>query len=99
MEYTDDLGKLTILKNGKETECDVLFTFECEELGKNYVGYTDNSIGSNNRKNIYVSSYDPVIGLNELEDITTEAEMNMVLDVLRQIDGDKGSEYNEHRRV
>ena len=29
---------------GKEIECEVLFTFESEETGKNYIVYTDNSI-------------------------------------------------------
>ena len=28
--------------NGKEIECEVLFTFESEETKKNYIVYTDN---------------------------------------------------------
>ena len=27
---------------GKEIECEVLFTFESDETGKNYIVYTDN---------------------------------------------------------
>ena len=30
MEQVDDLGKITIVKNGKEVDCDILFTFENE---------------------------------------------------------------------
>ncbi len=86
MEYTDELGKITIEKNGKAVECDVLFTFNCDELGKNYVGYTDHSIAENGRKNIYVSSYNPFIGLEELEAITDPDELAMVQDVLSEID-------------
>ncbi len=86
MEYTDELGKITIEKNGQAVECDVLFTFNCDELGKNYVGYTDHSIAENGRKNIYVSSYNPFIGLEELEAITDPDELAMVQDVLSEID-------------
>lgn len=86
MEYTDELGKITIEKNGKPVECDVLFTFNCDELGKTYVGYTDHSIAENGRKNIYVSSYNPFIGLEELENITDPDELNMVQEVLSEID-------------
>lgn len=88
MEYEEELGKLTIMKAGKEVECDVLFTFECEELGKMYVGYTDQTIGENNRKNVYVSSYDPVLGFDKLEDIESQEELDMIHDVLSQIDQD-----------
>ncbi len=78
--------KLTIMKDGKEAECDVLFTFDCKETGKNYVGYTDHSFGTNGRKNIYVSSFDPVVGTGVLEDITSSQELEMIQEVLAQID-------------
>lgn len=81
-----DNEKIVILKNGKEVECDILFTFDSEDTGKAYVGYSDNSIASNGRKNIYVSSFDPVLGYGTLEDITSEGELAMVRDVLEEID-------------
>lgn len=85
MEQVDDLGTITIIKDGKEVECEVLFTFENDELKKHYIGYTDHSMGKNGRKNIYVSSYNPSTGINNLEDITTPEELDMVKDVLNQI--------------
>ena len=85
MEQVDELGTITIMKDGKEVECEVLFTFENEELNKQYIGYTDHSIGENGRKNIYVSSYDTVLGTDKLEDIKTQEELDMVRDVLNQI--------------
>ena len=78
--------KIIIEKHGKQVECDILFTFDSEDTGKVYVGYSDHSIASNGRKNIYVSSYDPIIGINSLEDITDERELVMVRQVLAQID-------------
>lgn len=78
--------KIVVNKHGKEVECDILFTFDSEDTGKAYVGYSDHSLGANGRKNIYVSAYDPIIGMNGLEDITDEKELAMVRDVLAQID-------------
>ncbi|MCI8568994.1 MAG: DUF1292 domain-containing protein [Bacilli bacterium] len=78
--------KLIIEKDGKPTECDVLFTFDCEDTMKSYVGYTDHSIGKNGRKNIYVSGYNPFDKSQELENITDPRELEMIADVLETID-------------
>lgn len=78
--------KIVILKDGEEVECEVLFTFDSPDTNKFYIGYTDHSIASNGRKNIYVSSYDPVIGMGQLEDITDQDELEMVHEVLLEID-------------
>lgn len=81
-----NVEKITILKDNKEMECEILFTFDCEENGKSYLGYTDHSFGSNGRKNIYISSYDPVVGTGKLEDISSANELEMIQKVLMQID-------------
>lgn len=86
-----DNEKIVISKNGQEIECDILFTFDSEDTGKVYVGYSDNSIGANGRKNIYVSAFDPILGYGSLEDITTEEELAMVRDVLEEIDSQSGN--------
>lgn len=78
--------KIIINKNGQDIECDVLFTFDSEDTGKAYIGYTDNSIASNGRKNIYVSAFDPIIGYGTLEDVTSEEELAMIKEVLAEID-------------
>lgn len=78
--------KIVINKNGQDIECDILFTFDSEDTGKAYIGYTDNSIATNGRKNIYVSSFDPIFGTGSLEDITDEKELAMVREVLEEID-------------
>ena len=74
--------KIIIEKHGKQVECDILFTFDSEDTGKVYVGYSDHSIASNGRKNVYVS----IMGIDSLEDITDERELAMVRQVLAQID-------------
>lgn len=87
MEVVDfENEKITIEKDGKEVECDILFTFDSDDTMKSYVGYTDHSIASNGRKNIYVSSFNPIDPIIKLEDINDEKELEMINDVLRQID-------------
>ena len=81
-----DQGKIIILKDGEEVECDVLFTFDSVDTDKSYVGYSDHSKADNGRVNIYVSSYDPVLVLCSLEDITDKEELEMVHNVLLEID-------------
>lgn len=88
MDFKLDLDKekIQVEKDGKMVECDVLFTFDSEDTMKSYIGYTDHSIAENGRKNIYVSAYNPFNPEDKLEDITDEAELEMVNDVLIKID-------------
>jgi uncharacterized protein YrzB (UPF0473 family) len=86
MEFDFENEKIQLEKDGKTVECDVLFTFDSEETMKSYVGYTDHSIASNGRKNIYVSSFDPFGAKLELHDITDEKELEMVGQVLMKFD-------------
>ena len=88
METFTERQKLIIEKDGKEMECDVLFTFDSEDTLKTYIGYTDHSIASNGRKNIYVSAYNPFNPEEKLEDITDPKELEMVNEVLLQIDSE-----------
>lgn len=86
MDFDIDNEKITIIKNGLEEKCDILFTFDSEDTNKVYIGYTDNKIAKNGRKNIYVSSYNPLDGPSKLEDITDEKELDMIREVLNEID-------------
>lgn len=67
-------------EKGNLIERNILFTFECEELGKSYVAYEGNV-----KQEICVASYDPNFDLNKLEPVTDEEELKMVNDVLNQI--------------
>lgn len=78
--------KIRMEKDGNIIECDILFTFDCEDTMKSYVGYTDNTIASNGRKNMYVSAFNPFSKKLELENITDERELSMISDVLKQFD-------------
>ena len=91
MEFDIDNEKITMEKDGEKIECDILFTFDCDDTMKSYVGYTDNKIAANGRKTIYVSAYNPLSNKLELEDITDPKELEMIQDVLSQIDSEATS--------
>ena len=86
MEFDIENEKITLEVDGKEVTYDVLFTFDSEDTMKSYIGYTDHSIAANGRKNIYVSSYNPLSTEKVLEEITDDRELEMINDVLEQID-------------
>ena len=85
MEFVED-DKIVVEKDGVEKEYDVLFTFDSEDTMKTYIGYTDHSIGKNGRKNIFVSAVDPFKKEVSLEKVSSEAELQMINEVLVQID-------------
>ena len=58
----------------------ILFTFECEELGKNYIAYEGNA-----DHEICVVSSKSNFDLSNLEPITDPEELKMVQDVLNKI--------------
>lgn len=76
----EDLKIKILDESGKLVEHKILFTFECEELGKNYIAYEDVE-----KEQICVGSYDPELDLNKLEPVTDPEELKMVEDVLNQI--------------
>ena len=44
-------------EKGNEIECEVLFTFESDETGKNYIVYTDNTTDDLGNTKVYASIY------------------------------------------
>ncbi len=85
MDFDINEEKITIDKNGKKVECDILFTFDSEDTMRSYVGYTDHSVASNGRKNIYVSAFNPFLKEPKLEDVKDPRELEMVQEVLEGI--------------
>lgn len=84
MDFNLDDEKIVIEKDGRDVVCDVLFSFDCEDTKKSYIGYTDNSF-SNGKKNIYVNSFDPTLEKPVLMDVVDPRELEMVDDVLEKI--------------
>lgn len=56
----DNKGKFTITnEEGKELECEVLFTFDSDEFKKSYIVFTDGTLDDNANIKVYANTYDP----------------------------------------
>ena len=76
---------IVINDEGKEIECEVLFTFESEETNKNYIVYTDNSRDEIGNIKVYASIFDPNSDTTKLDPIETEKEWNMIESILETL--------------
>ena len=72
-------------ENGNEVVYDVLFTFESDETGKNYIVYTDNSKDEAGNIEVYASIYHPEEGNGLLEAIETEKEWKIIETILETL--------------
>ena len=76
---------------GKEIECEVLFTFESEETNKNYIVYTDNTTDEEGNTKVYAPDQEET----KLEPIETDKEWKIIESILDEIQKEiqgKGSE-------
>lgn len=89
--------KMTVVApgaNGEPVEYDVLFTFDSDVTDKSYIAYTDNTLDENGNIKVYASIYDPD-NLENLSDIETEEEWNLVNNVLNRIIEEANTIKNE----
>ena len=70
---------------GKEIECEVLFTFESDETGKNYIVYTDNTTDDAGNTKVYASIYDPDAEETTLEPIQSDKEWKIIETILDEL--------------
>lgn len=80
-------GTFTIIdEDGQEITYDILFTFDSEETQKSYVVFTDNSVDESGSIATYASIYDPTGENKELQPITSDAEWDLIENLLAQIE-------------
>lgn len=76
-------------EEGKEVECEALFTFESEETNKNYIVYTDNTKDDEGNIKVYAAIYHPEKEKNQeqmtLDPIESENEWTMIEQILEEI--------------
>lgn len=70
---------------GKEVECEVLFTFESEETNKNYIVYTDNTTDENGNVKVFASIYNPEEPESDLIPIESDSEWKIIETILEEI--------------
>ena len=72
-------------EDGKEVECEALFTFESEETKKQYVVYTDNSKDKDGNIRVFASIYKITDKGKELLPIKTNKEWKVIETILESI--------------
>lgn len=70
---------------GKEIECETLFTFESDETGKSYIVYTDNTVDEEGNTKVYASIYNPDEDETKLLPITSEKEWKIIEIILEEL--------------
>lgn len=93
----EDLVKFKVFDDeGKEVECEVLFTFDSDETGKSYMVYTDNSLDEEGNTRVYASIYNPEEDEIKLQPIETDKEWKIIETILNEIqDSANDTEENE----
>lgn len=82
-------------ENGKEIDCEVLFTFESTETNKNYIVYTDDSIDEEGNTRVYASIYNPGEEQLKLSPIETEKEWKIIETVLEELQAEVKSSMGD----
>ena len=70
---------------GKEVECEVLFTYEDEKTKKNYIAYTDNTLDEEGNTKVYASIYNPNEENPVLLPIESDEEWKMIEGILNSL--------------
>jgi len=92
----NNTGKFVIKNDeGKEMECDVLFTFDSEENKKSYIVFTDNTLDDNGNIKVYANTYDPEGKSNELGVVETEAEWQLIEKLLSSLQDKIGDDNGQ----
>ena len=80
---------------GKEIECEVLFTFESDETKKNYIVYTDNTLDEEGNTKVYASIYNPDQDETKLLPIETDKEWKIIETILDELQNETANMEGE----
>ena len=96
MENSEEVMTFKVVNDeGKEVECEVLFTFESEETKKNYIVYTDNTVDEEGNTKVYASIYNPNEEQTKLLPIETDKEWKIIETILEEIQSEANNEGNK----
>lgn len=96
MQNSEEVMTFKVMNDeGKEVECEVLFTFESEETKKNYIVYTDNTTDEEGNTKVYASIYNPNEAESKLLPIETDKEWKIIETILEEIQSEANNEGNK----
>lgn len=70
---------------GKEVECEALFTFESDETKKHYIAYTDNTTDEEGNIKVYASIFNPEEENPTLFPIESDKEWKIIETIFEQL--------------
>ncbi len=83
----EDLVKFKVFNDeGKEVECEVLFTFDSDETNKSYMVYTDNSVDDDGNTRVYASIYNPNEEKIKLQPIESDKEWKIIETIFKELE-------------
>lgn len=74
-----------VTDEGKEIECNVLFTFDSDETGKSYIVYTDNSKDESGNTQVFASIFKPEDENARMEPIESDKEWKVIETILETL--------------
>lgn len=83
---------------GKEVECEVLFTFDSDETKKSYIAYTDNTVDEMGNTKVYASIYTPNENPVNLIPIETEKEWKIIETILEEVQEEAKKAVNNNEK-
>ena len=80
---------------GKEVECEALFTFESDETNKHYIAYTDNTTDEEGNIKVYASIYNPEEENPTLFPIESDKEWKIIETILEELQNETANNSEE----
>ena len=80
---------------GKEVECEVLFTFDSDETKNSYMVYTDNTVDEEGNTKVYASIYNPDQDETKLLPIETDKEWKIIETILEELQNETANNSEE----
>lgn len=95
----NDMTFTMIDHDGKEIECDILFTFHSDETNRDYMIYTDRTVDENGNYDLLAAGFNPESEEFTLEPIETDREWEIIDSYLdeafKELDEELKQENNE----
>lgn len=88
MKNQKDNTFTVINDNGEEVQCEILFTYNDERTGKDYIAYTDNTMDKEGNTKVYASIFNPEEENPTLLPIETDKEWEIIEAILDSLTDD-----------
>lgn len=88
MKNQKDNTFTVINDNGEEVQCEIIFTYNDERTGKDYIAYTDNTSDEEGNTKVYASIFNPEEENPTLLPIETDEEWELIEAILASLTND-----------